>query len=63
MRKPALPAIPKQGEDRARFDSAVKENLNVLTGRIGGAITPLDRDTATLDDVAAKINEILEQLQ
>ena len=63
MKKPALPPVPKTGEDRTRFDSAVKENLNVLTGRIGTPIALLNRDTATLDDVAAKINELLERLQ
>lgn len=63
MKKPAIPPTPKAGEDRARFDQAVKEALEVVLGRRGGAITPLNAETATSSEVAAKINEILGIIQ
>jgi hypothetical protein len=62
-KKPAIPPVPKPGEDRARFDRAVKENIETITGRRLQAIQSLNLDTATAADCAAKINEILARLQ
>tara|TARA_R110000868_G_scaffold331496_3_gene592484 strand:+ start:4275 stop:4466 length:192 start_codon:yes stop_codon:yes gene_type:complete len=63
MRKPAIPAVPRIADNRTRFDSSLKECIETITGRNGGSISLLNRDTATLDDCAAKINEIIELLQ
>ena len=62
--KPPIPDanFALQGEARKRFDRSVKESLEVIMGRRGGAITPL-ADDATLPEVVAKVNEILELLQ
>ena len=62
MKKPALPPVPKSGEDRTRFDGATKESLEIIMGRRGAAIKPLD-STATLADCIAKVNQILVLLQ
>lgn len=60
----AKPAIPQPPQDAARapFDRATKECLEVIMGRRGGRISPLAA-TATLDDVIAKVNEIIARLQ
>lgn len=65
MRKPGIPPVPKPGEDRARFDGAIKEIVEVVTGRRQkvAPIALLDPATATAEDCANKINEILERLQ
>lgn len=62
MRKPGIPPIPKPGDDRSRFDGAVKESLEILMGRRGVAIETLPED-ASLSDVIAKVNELIELLQ
>jgi hypothetical protein len=61
--KPGIPPTPKSGEDRRRFDQAVKETLESMSGRRGGRISELDTTTATAEDCATKINEILQALQ
>jgi hypothetical protein len=60
--KPGIPAIPKAGDPRHRFDGALKESLEVLMGRRGDKIAPL-ATTATLAEVIEKINEILDVMQ
>lgn len=60
-KKPALPDVPKFGQDRQHFDSRLKELLEVLTGRRGGKIAKLDAD-ASLSDVIVKINEMINHL-
>ena len=62
MRKPAIPVIPKSGQDRTRFDSALKETLEIIKGDRGGKINPLDT-AATAEQIALKVNEILALLQ
>ncbi len=62
MRKPAIPPVPKRGEDRARFDQALRENIEILTARRVDAITPLEA-TATQAEQIAKINEVIARLQ
>lgn len=60
--KRAIPQAPRGDLARVTFDKAVKENLEQITGQLGGKIKPLP-DTASLADVIAKVNEILDQLQ
>lgn len=64
MKKRAIPGVPAPGEDmaRQRFDAAVKENLEILSGQRGGRIAALPAG-ATLEDAVAKINEILARMQ
>lgn len=61
MRKPSIPSTPRT-LGRENFDNAVKETLEILTGRRSKRIKTLPED-ASLSDVIAKINEILELLQ
>lgn len=57
MRKPGLPD-PRSPE----FLNAVKENVEIITGRRGGKIAPLPT-SATLPDVITKLNELIDRLQ
>lgn len=56
MKKPALPKPSDPG-----FPAAVKEVLESVTGRRGGAIKLLPSD-ASMADVAAKVNELILRL-
>lgn len=56
-KKPAIPSTPKPGENRARFDQALKENVEILTGRRADPIELLNPATATTEDCAKKLNE------
>lgn len=62
-RKPAIPSTPKPDENRARFDQALRENIEILTGRRADPIPLLDPATATTEDCAKKINELVRRLQ
>lgn len=62
MRRPAIPPVPRLLEERQRFDSALKERLELLAGERGPNIKPLASD-ADLTAVVAKINEIVALLQ
>jgi hypothetical protein len=62
MKKPGIPNIPNAGENRERFDRALKENVETLTGARGVRINKLPAD-AGIEDVIAKVNEILTLLQ
>lgn len=61
--KPGIPNPPRKGDDRSKFDAAIKETVEIITGRRGDKITALNTETATAADCAAKINEIIERLQ
>ena len=61
MRKPSIPSAPKN-PGRENFDNAVKETLEILTGRRSKRIKTLPED-ASLSDVIAKVNEIISLLQ
>lgn len=63
MKKPGIPAVPKPGEDRTRFDAAIKEALEVVMGRRGNPLKELDPLTATAAETVAKVNEILGNVQ
>lgn len=60
--KRAIPSVPRPGDPRDKFDAALKENLEIMTGRRGDKIKPL-AETATTAEITAKINEIIERLQ
>jgi hypothetical protein len=62
MSKRAVPQVPPGDLARVNFDKAIKENLERVTGQQGGRIKRLP-DSASLADVIAKVNEIIEQLQ
>lgn len=63
MRKPSIPQVPRVSDDRGRFDSSLKESLEVMMGRRGTKLVALDTTTATTAQIAAKVNEIIEALQ
>lgn len=62
--KRSIPQVPLSTDpQRRQFDTALKENLEVLTGRIRGTtLEPLD-STAALSDVIAKVNALIAHLQ
>ena len=60
MRKPAIPFVQN---DPTGVLTALKENIEIVTGRRRAKITELNRDAATLDDVIMKVNELLARLQ
>ncbi len=62
-KKPAIPPVPRAGEDRTRFDGAIKESMEIIMARRALPIARLDPSTATAEDCANKINEILARLQ
>lgn len=55
-KKPAIPEIPKPGQDRRRFDSAVKEALEIIMGRRIDPIEVLGLLDFTWDDYLGSIN-------
>jgi len=57
MKKPAIPSSPPD-----QFSKSVKETLEIITGIRGEKLKPLAAD-ASLDDVIAKVNEIISLLQ
>lgn len=61
--KPSIPQVPRT-PDRARdqFDRAIKESIETITGRRAGRIEKLP-EGATLAEVVAKVNEIIDRLQ
>jgi Zn-finger domain-containing protein len=61
--KRAIPPVPTS-EDYAvtRFNRAVKEQLEVLSGVRRGRVEPLPADAA-LGDVITAINQIINKLQ
>lgn len=62
MRKPSIPQVPRPTQPRQGFDAAVKETLETITGRRAGRIEKLP-EGATLAEVVAKVNEIIDRLQ
>jgi len=60
--KKAIPKVPASTPDRERFDAAIKENLEIIMGYRSTPIKPL-KSSATVSDIVAKINEIIERLQ
>lgn len=61
MSKPAIPRTPDDPK-RGKFDTNVKECLETIMGRRAGKIKLLEAN-ASLDDVIAKVNEIINRLQ
>lgn len=60
IKKPPIPSTPNPGSsphERFQFDSAVKETLEVITGRKKNPVAALP-DTATAAEMIAKINEL-----
>lgn len=59
----AIPRVPPgKDTERTRFDSAVKERLEVLSGVRGTEIKPLS-NSATTEEIIATVNEMLSRLQ
>jgi hypothetical protein len=59
MKKRPIPTTPVADDP---ILNAVVENLQIIMGHRGSKITPLP-PTASMDDVIAKVNEIIERLQ
>lgn len=61
MKKPAIPSTGGLPGAVANVLRPIKENIELLTGVRGGELEQLPT-TATLDDVIAKVNEIVARL-
>lgn len=57
MKKPGLPDTRSQ-----EFLNAVKENIEIVTGRRGGKVAQLSK-TATTAQIIEKLNELIARLQ
>jgi len=63
MTKRSIPTVARPDDQaQAKFNQAVKENLEVLMGQRAGRIAELDA-SATNAQVISKINEIIRRLQ
>ena len=62
MKKPAIPSTMGVSDPVARnMLSAIKENVEIITGVRSQVIQPLPA-TATVTDAISKINEIIERI-
>lgn len=61
MKRP-IPALPAGDESLLRVLRALKENQEETMGMRGGMIAPLP-EMASLQDVIAKLNEVIAKLQ
>lgn len=62
MKKPAIPStMPVQDRIVASVLGPLKENVEIITGIRSGILRKLDSD-ASLQDVIAKVNEVIERL-
>lgn len=64
MKKSAIPTIQSGNIEVDRFASAVKQNLDAITGQARNVdkLTPLP-PTATTDDIITRLNELVARLQ
>lgn len=60
MRKPTIVVVTRDPTLRPTLD-AIKENIEILTGQRRNGIKPLPA-TASLADVIAKVNQIIDRL-
>lgn len=61
IRKPQIPAIPQADPQVASVLRAIKENIEIISGVRGSRVQGLPTDS-NIDDVIAKINEIIAKL-
>ena len=61
MKKPGIPAIPTNYPGMYNVLASLKENVEIMNGVRGGAVSTLPA-TASLTDVIAKVNEIIAKL-
>lgn len=63
MTKRPIPGVPRSAGEQGRtpFDSAVKENLELIMGQRGNQITPLTdlASTATTAEIISKLNAVI----
>jgi hypothetical protein len=63
MKKPAIPTTTGLPQDVARLIDALKQNVELITSARPGMTDVAQLPaTATLDDVIAKVNEILSRI-
>jgi len=62
-KKPGIPAVNLQDRTLNQVISAMKENIEVITGaRLGVGETSKLEPTATLSDVITKVNDLIMKL-
>lgn len=63
MPKRSIPSVPKDSiGDRQQFDTAVKENLEIILGQRNSRVDGLSPGSST-DQIIVKINELIKLLQ
>ena len=62
-KKPAIPSASTDNQGLNQMLSAIKENLNIITGSLTSVkeLKVLD-STATTEEIISKINEIIRRL-
>ena len=60
-KKPGIPAVNFSDPTVSQAISALKENVEIMTGARGGELVTLD-SSASLAQVISKINEIIAKL-
>lgn len=60
-KKPAIPAVNFSDATVSQAISALKENVEIITGARGGEISSL-AESATTTEIVSKINEIIVKL-
>jgi hypothetical protein len=61
VKKPSIPSVNVADQKIASLLRPMKENLEILTGARGGALTPLPSD-ADLSALISKVNAIIARL-
>jgi hypothetical protein len=61
MKRSAIPSPPSGYPDLREMLTAIKENVELLTGVRGTKLTPL-ASNATLVDIVIKMNQIIDKL-
>jgi len=63
MKKPSIPSVPvSDNAARMKFDSIIKERVEIISGERGGKLAALPID-ATLEQTIALINKLLLLIQ
>lgn len=56
IEKPAIPGVPKPGGERSRFDSALKEAVEIILGRRSGRVDEITDTDERWEDLLGEIN-------
>jgi hypothetical protein len=63
VKKPSMDSVEQAGTQLLKRIEEMRETLQIITGKRGVKIARLDPASATAEDCANKLNEILDLLQ